>query len=140
MMSTLEAVRDALVSLPGVASCRIGIEANIAASDWPMVRLVPSRILPGRPYANRTVDLLVYVGDDTTNSEGLEDVYANVLALEGQVLDVVLRAGHKYIETLTDEDRFSAAYKLMVLRFEVVGLTHATATTDLACSYRVGDP
>ena len=62
------AARDALAALNVVQSCRIGMEAGISPGDYPLVRLVPSRFTPGRPYGNRTCELLVYFGARTANS------------------------------------------------------------------------
>ena len=47
--------RDALADIPGVVSCKIGIEKNLSPADYPMIRLVPSRLSPGRPYSARTI-------------------------------------------------------------------------------------
>ena len=48
-MTALEAARDALALIAGVASCKIGLEANISPADYPLIRVVPSRLTPGRP-------------------------------------------------------------------------------------------
>lgn len=124
MIGTLITLRDALATIPGVASSDIGIEANVAASDWPLIRIVPSRIAPGRPYDNRTVDALIYFGDDITKSEGLVQVYANLLAMDTAIIAKLSSLGHKYVETLTDEDRFAGTYKMMAIRCEIVGRTN----------------
>lgn len=122
MLATLTAARDALALVPGVASCRIGIEQGITAADYPMIRLVPSRITPGRPYNNRTAEVLIYFGMDTTAAEagGLEAVYAALFGLEAEIIERLRALGHRYVETITDEDRLDA-YKLMTIRAELVG-------------------
>lgn len=117
-MDALNDFRDNLAQIRGVASCKIGIEPNISPVDYPLIRIVPSRITPGRPYGNRTVEALVYFGMDTATSEGLEQVYADLWELERAILDVLHAAGGRYIETLTDEDRLDA-YKLMTIRCEI---------------------
>ena len=63
MMAALEAARDALAAIAGVASCKIGLEANISPASYPLIRLVPARITPGRPYGNRTAEVLIYRSD-----------------------------------------------------------------------------
>ena len=90
MFAVLEAARDALALVPGVASCRIGLEQGITAADYPLIRLVPSRITPGRPYNNRTAECLVYFGMDTTAAEagGLEAVYAALFGLEAEIIEL----------------------------------------------------
>lgn len=120
MMTALETLRNALALISGVASCKIGIEPNISPDDYPLIRIVPSRITPGRPYNNRTADCLIYFGVDLALSEGLESVYTGLFALETSILGVVKAQGGRYIETVTDEDRLDA-YKLMTVRVEVQG-------------------
>lgn len=120
MMTALETLRNALALISGVASCKIGIEPNISPDDYPLIRIVPSRITPGRPYNNRTADCLIYFGVDLALSEGLESVYTGLFALEASILGVVKAQGGRYIETVTDEDRLDA-YKLMTVRVEVQG-------------------
>jgi hypothetical protein len=67
-MDTLEAARDALKLITGVASCKIGLEPNISPADYPLIRLVPSRLTPGRPYSARTIETLIYFGAQTAKS------------------------------------------------------------------------
>lgn len=123
-MTTLEAARDSLKTIPGVASCKIGLEANISPSDYPLIRLVPSRLTPGKPYSARTIETLIYFGAPTANSEGLESVYDDLFTLEQAILAKVHTLGGRFIETLTDEDRLDT-YKLMTAR---VNLPESTVT------------
>ena len=122
MFATLEAARDAMGAIAGVASCKIGLEQGITASDYPLVRLVPSRLAPGRPYSQRTADCLIYFGMDITSAEagGLEAVYSAMFDLEAGILAVLKSLGHRYIETITDEDRLDT-YKLATIRCEIIG-------------------
>ena len=122
MLATLTAARDALALIPDVASCKIGLEQGITAADYPLIRLVPSRITPGRPYNNRTAETLIYFGMDVTGADagGLEAVYAALFSLEAEILAKLKALGHRYIETITDEDRLDA-YKLMTIRADLVG-------------------
>lgn len=118
MIPELEALRDALRAVPGVASSKIGLEANISPIDYPMVRLVPTRFVPGKPFGIRSAETLIYFGSALTNSQGLEAVYTELFELEASILWVLQDAGVKYVETITDEDRLDA-YKLMTVRCEV---------------------
>lgn len=124
MMAALEAARDALAAITGVASCKIGLEANLSPADYPMVRLVPVRITPGRPYNNRTAEVMILFGAPTAKSEGLEEVYRDLFALESEILRVVRNLGGRYMETVTDDDRLDA-YKIMAARVELGGVTPA---------------
>jgi hypothetical protein len=117
-MEALETLRDRLAEIEGVASCKVGIEPNISPVDYPLIRLVPRRLTPGRPYHNRTVETFIYFGMDTATSEGLEQVYDDLWLLEAAILEVVKSVGGRYIETLTDEDRLDT-YKLMSVRCEI---------------------
>jgi hypothetical protein len=118
MMTVLEAARDDLATIPGVKSCAIGVEPNISPADYPMIRIVPSRITPGAPYGKRTAETLIYFGINKTTSEGLESVYEALFELEALILSKMQALGHRYIETITDEDRLDA-FKLMTIRIEL---------------------
>lgn len=116
----LTRARDAMALISGVASCKIGLEANIGPADYPLVRLVPSRLLAGKPYSRRTIETLIYFGMPTTNAEGLEQVYADLFDLEHHIIAAIKTLPGRYIETITDEDRLDA-YKLMTVRCELQG-------------------
>ena len=128
MMAALEAARDALAACasiltaqaatPPTGSCKVGLEPNISPASYPMIRVVPSRIVPGKPYAGRSIETLLYFGTQTATSVGMETVYENLSTLEGEMLAVLKTLGARYIETITDEDRLDA-YKLMVIRCEL---------------------
>jgi hypothetical protein len=141
MYRDLATARDVLALIDGVASCKIGLEANLGPADYPMIRVVPVRIIPGKPYGARTAEVNLYFGAPIANSEGLEAVYSGLFALEAEILEVLKTLRGRYIETVTDEDRLDA-YKLMALRCELADLSHVRAegSADLACSYRIGDP
>lgn len=118
MMTELEALRDAMAAISGVSSCKIGIEPNIGPTDYPMIRIVPQRITPGKPYHGRTAETLIYFGAAIATSEGLESVYEALFDLEAEILAVLRTLGVRTLDTVTDEDRLDA-YKLMVLRCEI---------------------
>jgi hypothetical protein len=60
MMTALEDLRDALALVPGIASCKIGLEANISPADYPMIRIVPSRILDAAALGRRRAEVMIY--------------------------------------------------------------------------------
>lgn len=134
MMAAMEAVRDALALCPTLVaaaaddpptgSCKIGLEANLGPGDYPMIRIVPARIIPGRPYHGRECETLIYFGAPFANSEGMEVVYEKLFDLEAEILAVLRAGGHRYRETITDEDRLDA-YKLMAIRVDIVGANAA---------------
>lgn len=124
MMPALESARDALALIAGVASCKIGLEANLSPADYPMIRLVPARIIPGRPYHGRECETLIYFGAPIANSEGMEVVYESLFALEAEILAVLRGLSGRYRETITDEDRLDA-YKIMAIRVDLIGANTA---------------
>ena len=119
-MTPLKVAAAALALIPGVASCRVGLEANISPADYPLIRVVPSRLDPGKPYQKRTIATSIYFGMPRTNSEGLEVVYEELFWLEAAIIQTLRTLGGRYVETITDEDRLDA-YKLMTVRCELVG-------------------
>ena len=42
----LTQIKETLATIPSVASCAVGVEANITPSDYPLIRLVPTRLTP----------------------------------------------------------------------------------------------
>jgi len=118
MYAVLVALRDALGVIDGVTTCKIGIERNISPASYPMIRLVPARILPGKPYNQRTSEVQVYFGANVAEASGLESVYEELLTLEAEIIKVIKAEGGRYIDTVTDEDRLDT-YKLMVVRMEI---------------------
>ena len=139
MMTLLESLKTALATITGVASCKIGLEDNITPDDYPLIRIVPSRLEPGietvsGSHITRKGEVLIYFGlpiqafDDTPDDDDrvrLEKVYAALFAMEADILGKINPppAGVlsvRYRETITDEDRLET-YKLMAVRCEVEG-------------------
>lgn len=117
-------LRDAMAAVPGVATCRVGMEANLTPADYPMVRLVPTSIRWGDVMTGRRCELLVYFGKPLHEfSAGLEALYADLFALEAALLAAAQSVNTLYVrfeETILDEDKLDA-YKLMALRLTVEG-------------------
>lgn len=128
LMANLKA---ALAAIEGVNTCRIGLEANLTPEDYPIIRIVPSRLMPARVLGRRRAEVLVYFGNPIHEFEegateadgGLEKLYAELFDREEAIITA---AGSSplfsavYLDTVMDEDR-SVAYKLMALRFDVEG-------------------
>lgn len=123
-LDILAAVRDQLAAVPGVATCRIGMEANMTPADYPMVRIVPRSITDGPAIGRRKIDALIYFGQPIHEFEaGLEAQYAALLDLERRLIvagqqtpDVAMI----YRRTSLDEDRITA-YKITVIECELIG-------------------
>lgn len=116
---TLELVRDTLAALPGIATCRIGLEANMTPADYPMVRVVPSRIGNGVMLGERSAETLVYFGQPIHEfTSGAEEQWRELLTMEAALVEALGAAqgfAFTHHETVLDEDR-NDAYKLLAIR------------------------
>jgi hypothetical protein len=124
IMTRLEGLRDALALVPDVNTCRIGLEADIAPDDYPIVRVVPTQAKPSGFIGRQKVEVLIYFGlpiqafDDEQDAAGrvrLEKLYAKLFGMEAEVLAVVTAQNGIYLETMTDEDRLDT-FKIMAIR------------------------
>lgn len=119
VMPALAALRDALGAVPGVKTSRVGLEADLSPGDYPIVRITPSRILPGATLARRTVEVLIYFGQPVHEFDaGIDAQYAQLLAMETALVQAIDQFGGQWRETIADEDRVEG-YKLMALRAEL---------------------
>ena len=130
----LTQIKETLAAIPDIASCKIGLEANITPSDYPLIRLVPTRLAPEDEVGHdATLEVTVYFGDALLeSSDGLETVYAGLFELEAAIREAVLfaakraawQAGNtmtaRYVDTLFSDDSLPH-YKILASRFEVVG-------------------
>jgi hypothetical protein len=120
--AALETLRNALAAVQGVQTCKIGLEANMTPADYPMVRIVPSRVTDGSVINRRSVECLVYFGRPIHEFDaGLEDLYRQLFDMEAALVDAAEGAAYAvYRETILDEDRIDG-YKLMAIRLMVEG-------------------
>ena len=117
---TLVALRDKLAEL-GSKTCKIGLEANMTPSDYPIIRLVTSRVTPAPVRPRRVIDLLIYYGQPSHDFDaGLEALTESHMAMEAAIIEIVEDFGGRYIETVSDEDRLDG-YKMMSIRVQVQG-------------------
>jgi ethanolamine ammonia-lyase small subunit len=129
----LTLIKTVLASVPGTATCRIGLEAAITADDYPVIRIVPTRLIPQEVGQRRQMELLIYFGAPLLEaSDGLEAVYETLLEMEQSIKDALTLTVVKtardqgqylktqYVETITDEDRLPH-YKLFAMRWRVEG-------------------
>lgn len=130
VMGHLDALRATLAQLPGVRTCRIGLEANINPSDYPMIRIVPSELRPNEQLHYRMdCEAIIYFGqaiqpfDDAPDASGrvrLEKLYAALLSMDSAIRASVRSRYAQTLETVMDEDRLET-YKLMALRIKLNG-------------------
>ena len=120
-------IKARLAVLPGVKTCKIGLEANLVAEDYPIVRLVPSRIAPLDPRGGIDAlnPLLIYYGWNLLEVDvGLEAIYEKLFAWRDAIRTAMLDPDEsplmwEYQDTFFDEDRLDR-YKVFVDRYRVV--------------------
>lgn len=124
-MTVLQALRDTLAAVDGVKTCKIGLEATIVPDDYPIVRIVPSKLGPSAFMTEiRATECLIYFGMPLHEfDDGLEALYTELFTMETALIAALPRGGvwvAEWLETITDEDR-SEAYKMMALLVRVDG-------------------
>lgn len=124
--TALEAARTALATLAGVTTCKIGIETNMTPADYPIIRIVPTKLGRGDTFGGeRRIDAMIYFGKPIHEFDaGLESLYAELHAMEVAIIDKLEAQNDgfsaTYIETFADEDRIEA-YKLYAIRAVILG-------------------
>lgn len=122
MNTTISALRDVCAIIPTVESCKIGLEKNITPDSYPLIRIVPQRVSAGQPYQRRTVESFIYFGVKKDEGEnGLEAVYTAMWELEALIVEAIKAQGHRYVETLFDEDDVAGRYKVAAIRCDITG-------------------
>ena len=130
----LTLIKTVLAAVPNVTTCKIGLETAITPEDYPLIRIVPTRLIPQEVgQARRQMELLIYFGAPLLEaSDGLEQVYETLMEMEAAIKEAVtitvVRAAREqgaavktqYVETITDEDRLPH-YKLFAMRWRVEG-------------------
>lgn len=119
----LTRVRDALGGIEGVETSSIGLEANITADDYPMVRIVPSEISAADTPSEEEMGILIYYGALAHGStkNDLEAQYSWLLDMEAKIktaMDEGVGWSATWRDTVLDEDRVPG-YKLFASRFVV---------------------
>jgi hypothetical protein len=124
VMTLLETLRDRLAQVDGVQTCRIGMEATITPEDYPIVRIVPSRIEPATSIEGRRCEALIYFGRPVHEfASGMEALYGEMFQMESALINAAVYDSAvyvTYVETILDEDR-NDAYKLAALSVKLEG-------------------
>lgn len=120
----LAQARDRLTAVDGVASCKIGREHAISPADYPLVRLVLSRIADAENLSDSAAEVQVFFGVPIHESaDGLEAVYAASLDMRARLLDALQSADTftcMHHETIADEDKVEA-FKMYSMRVTIEG-------------------
>ncbi len=117
VFTSLDLIAQEIIKIEYVNSVGIGIEPNLAPQDYPMVRIVPQRFLPGK-YNNRVCECGFFFGMATTDAAGREEVYKMLFELERDLIKIIKEQGGRYFETVTDESALDT-YKLMYIRADL---------------------
>ena len=118
----LDDLATRLSAVTGCNTCKIGLEPNMTPDDYPIIRLVPSRLEPIEA-SRRKVQVMVYYGSPIHAFEGMDALYSSLLTMEREIVGMMVAGdGYriKHVYTITDEDRLST-YKLFMSLFEVQG-------------------
>ena len=100
----------------------LGIESTIVSSSYPLIRVVPAKVMPAKKGSPREMSVMVYFGDKLHEFDGLGTVYARLCEMEEEIVAAISSGqGWKavHVETVFDEDRLPA-YKMAMARFDVV--------------------
>lgn len=125
MFTILEDMKTALASVPGVQTCKIGIETGISPDDYPIIRIVPQRSEHGSSLTRTKLSVMIYFGAPLAESDagGLEAVYESLCTMEEDIITALENSSNAFTavwkDTVTDEDRLEQ-YKLFASRFDVV--------------------
>lgn len=125
MFEYLEDMRSKLELIDGVKTCRIGIEAALSPVDYPIVRIVPTRLIDVS-VTEQKLEVVVYYGRPIHEStEGVSGVLMQLFEMEDQI-KAALKTGAgykaKHIDTVTDDQDVEEHFKLFASRFEVMAI------------------
>lgn len=124
MWAILSALQARLDAIPGVATCKIGIETGLSPADYPIIRIIPSKSQHASMTGRIKLDVMIYYGMALAESDsGLGAVYQALAEMEALII-AALEDHNSFTaiwqETITDEDRLDH-YKLFMSRFVVTG-------------------
>lgn len=127
MPTPIEILRQIATDLEAVTvvtTSRVGLEPAINPNDYPIIRVVPSRLSHAEALPRRKLDVDIYYGAKVQAFAGMDAVYEALLAMEQEIITIMESGQGGYLalfqETITDEDRLET-YKLFVSRFLVQG-------------------
>jgi hypothetical protein len=118
----LTTIQSRCEALDNVTTCKIGLEPNLTAADYPIVRIVPSVLRNNTACAWRVdAEVIIYYGELSYafNDGGIEAQYEWLLAMDVTIRNIIevgdgWRA--KWLDTVLDEDRLPG-YKIFASRY-----------------------
>lgn len=124
VMTILSQMATDLEAVIGVTTSQVGLEPAISPNDYPIIRVVPSRLEHSAAIGRRKIEVMIYYGAKVQPFEGMAAVYEALCTMEQEIIDILQNGQGGYVanflETITDEDRLET-YKLFASRFIVEG-------------------
>lgn len=124
VMTILNQIAADLAAVSGVVTSKVGIEPMISPADYPLIRVVPTRLSHADALPRRKIDVMIYYGAPVQTFEGMAAVYEALCTMEQEIIAIMENGQGGYLanfeETITDEDRLET-YKLFASRFTVQG-------------------
>lgn len=124
VMAILNQIAADLEDVTGVVTSKVGLEPAISPNDYPIIRVVPIKLMQSEMLPRRKIELLVYYGAKVQPFEGMSAVYEALCTMEQEIIDILQNGQGGYVadflETITDEDRLET-YKIFASRFVVQG-------------------
>jgi len=118
----LTTIQGRLELLDKVTTCKIGLESNLTAADYPIIRIVPSILRNNTSCAWRVdAEVIVYYGELSYgfSDGGIQAQYEWLLEMDVQIRDVMEVGSNwraKWLDTVLDEDRLPG-YKIFASRY-----------------------
>lgn len=122
--NVLDSMKRKLSVIPGVLTCKVGLEANISPKDYPIIRIkVAGFMKSDKVGSTRIADLWIYFGLPLVEgSISLETIIERLMILEEAVIDAT-RIGEDYrstyIRTIISDPTEISHYQLAVVVLQV---------------------
>lgn len=124
VMAILNQIAADLEAVSGVTTSKVGLEPTINPNDYPIVRVVPTKLEYSAALGRRKIEVTIYYGAKLQPFDGMAAVYEALCTMEQEIIDILQNGQGGYtanfLGTITDEDRLET-YKLFASRFTVQG-------------------
>jgi hypothetical protein len=116
-------IKEGLATIPGITSCDIGIESNLTADAYPLIRIVPTILRDAANSARDVMEVDVYYAQLMQEFDGgLQGIYEWLMTQESAIKNEMLASCRgffvEYRETQFDEDRLPGV-KAFVSKFAI---------------------
>ena len=125
MIDACMIVKNELVNISGINTVQVGIEAQMKPSDYPIIRIVPTKEFPAEYSSIKDgVDFMIVLG--IINKTPLNDYEVTYRELSGYAdsvkgaLQNSVNGNFRWKDTIHDNDEFQS-YKRLIMNFEYRG-------------------